>query len=874
MKTKLKFCAMAVTLLALLSVMTGGAWAGTIVDGSLVLDKTSIAAGQKVNLSVLGLNSEGIVDTASTTEYFAYIKSLTGTVSPTGSKTSPSTDGKFSALTNSEGWVQLVNGIAKAYVEYASTAGNDSLSVILQRKSSDGLYTTIKSFTQAITVTPASANTGSLSIYKYFNTTSGSASGLTVGINPSETDKNKVFVAAKTKGSSPVTDTGASGTVTVTLRPTTTSDSAGNVSETSYSFTGTMTQGLATVTVDVSTIQKAGLYYVEATFGGLSSVPKNNKAAGQTVTIDPGSYAKYQITPFTGTIGTVGSGGPQFGKGNGTTVRVSLLDSYDNYTFASSQLVPTIAASGYVDLNTTDSTSTPGTIDKGSAYVDISVSANKSGDKGTASITVTDSNGKSGTAAEILVKNQWYSAPAPGTSFTAAQANTFLNGLVYATSTGTTGSVAADTAGVTLTFIDKSKSKLKTVSATATIKTASGNNSIEFIPEKSIDATYAVISKSDWGSFTTDTALNIFGGTPNTLVLVDSHNQALTSLPVTPNATGTTYTTSIYHDRLIVKDAKGNSATYRVSGATAATTTFTVSSDKVSSFAVESDLSTGSKTLTYNTSSFTGTDSTLAIKMKDAAFTSVKVNPTVTIPSSTLKTINAYITTTDIPANGSVPIRVETLDSDGSKIGSNIVVDWTTTLTGASMQIIDTAGTVTAVGKGSVQTIISAGTTFVFNAGSKTGTFALTFKNSAGDIKSELTFNVTSISTSGKTVGSDPGTQEVTVGEDEVLNLVVNTTNTNNDTPKYAWFMFLAIYDGVQTPLYLLSDNGIIVELTDDLNVLAYTYTYPTSSPAFIAQLTMSDLDLTVGDIFAYAYAYMNQVNEIVIDNVVFITVE
>jgi hypothetical protein len=250
------------------------------------------------------------------------------------------------------------------------------------------------------------------------------------------------------------------------------------------------------------------------------------------------------------------------------------------------------------------------------------------------------------------------------------------------------------------------------------------------------------------------------------------------------------------------------------------------------------------------------------------------------VPSNALSKINAYLGTTSIPAGGVAPIRVETLNSSNSPITSSIVVDWTSTASEAKMA--DADGT-TAIGKGSVQLIstppVNNGTypgqrTFTFMAGTKTGEFNLTFKNSAGDIKAELKITVTSNQTPVKTVGADPGKQTATVASNDLLNLVVNTTNSHNDTPVYTWFMFTATASGQALPVYLLTTNNGIVELKSSTPIYQNTYSYPSSSPAYIGQLKMSDLGLKSGDMFAYAYAYQNQVGAIVIDNVVVINIQ
>jgi hypothetical protein len=106
------------------------------------------------------------------------------------------------------------------------------------------------------------------------------------------------------------------------------------------------------------------------------------------------------------------------------------------------------------------------------------------------------------------------------------------------------------------------------------------------------------------------------------------------------------------------------------------------------------------------------------------------------------------------------------------------------------------------------------------------------------------------------------------------VELVINSTNTYGDIPVYQWLPFLAAYSGNQTPLYLISDKGVVSlnDVGSDLN--NYTFTFDSDGLTSIVTLAMSDLGLAAGDSFVYGYAYLNPSGVMIIDNVVVITVK
>jgi hypothetical protein len=123
-------------------------------------------------------------------------------------------------------------------------------------------------------------------------------------------------------------------------------------------------------------------------------------------------------------------------------------------------------------------------------------------------------------------------------------------------------------------------------------------------------------------------------------------------------------------------------------------------------------------------------------------------------------------------------------------------------------------------------------------------------------------------------IGASAGLQQPTVLAQQPLELQVNSSNVRGDTPVYKWLFYTTIINGMQSPLYLLSDRGVY-ELTNDVwsHLSNYTFTFDKSNVTSISSLSMSNMGLKVGDNFEYGYAYMNTASTILIDNIVIINV-
>lgn len=124
------------------------------------------------------------------------------------------------------------------------------------------------------------------------------------------------------------------------------------------------------------------------------------------------------------------------------------------------------------------------------------------------------------------------------------------------------------------------------------------------------------------------------------------------------------------------------------------------------------------------------------------------------------------------------------------------------------------------------------------------------------------------------TIGANPGRVQKDLPADQVVDLVINSTNSHGDTPFYEWFLLTATVGGHALPLYLLSDFGFFEASQVASNLTACTYSFDLSGITPVGTMSMSDLGLTAGDAFIYAYAYMNLSGSIIVDNIVAITVQ
>jgi hypothetical protein len=136
------------------------------------------------------------------------------------------------------------------------------------------------------------------------------------------------------------------------------------------------------------------------------------------------------------------------------------------------------------------------------------------------------------------------------------------------------------------------------------------------------------------------------------------------------------------------------------------------------------------------------------------------------------------------------------------------------------------------------------------------------------------TTRVSVVVTSGTPVGMEPGAVSEDVPADSPVTLFINVTNSRGDDPtdiSQEWFVFTGIHGGVNLPLYVLTGDGQIVNISTvtDFSTMTYDFDHASDS-ASIATLSMAALGLIPGDVLMYGYAYTKtDVSQAVIENVV-----
>uniref|UniRef100_A0A7C4ML06 Uncharacterized protein n=1 Tax=Desulfatirhabdium butyrativorans TaxID=340467 RepID=A0A7C4ML06_9BACT len=856
MKKTIKFGLMAIALFAILGVMADGAWADTsTVSGAYIFDKTSVSAGDYVNVSILGLDKNGAVDVYGEqfgATIFATVSSVFGTITAGGSSASSPSPGVYSTDVK---YVSLNQGKGKASIYYDPTvSGNDSVNITLQEKyQAEGggfVYRTISTYTQTIAVAGKAAKAGWLLVTDIVGTAK-SFTGDTIGTMTAGASGKQFQVVAYTAVGNTTTDTAASGPVTLTIRPAHDMDKYGNQAKTTYNLTGTMTGGIAYITTDGS-IKEAGRYYVEAMFDGKSSV---QPLFEDVLDVMPKSTAHhFELTASSKFFPTASGFTPNLWPGASITISSYLNDEYGNR-----MTLP----SGKVDVKIKDKNGIiadqSGSFTPADAKLDFLIDrtdilSNGLDKDGTAILVASDPTKSILDSNNLELEGKksglWVDWNVLGTNLTAGNNNAFFQNFSYGT--GTTNTFTSGST-VTVQYISKK--------GTDTCPTSvNPDNTVTVKFNKALTGGYFLFSKDGYAPYWVP-GKDIAPGDADSAKIVNAHGSSLTALSVVGNRT------TVWSNRVIVTDKNGNSVknnyNYKVSSSKSG-----VSFDPTAATGTANDTVKGNNvTVTYDPTKFTGTDDTFTISILGAPGVD-PLKPIVTIPGTTsLKTILMSISTTTLPLNGEAPLCVETLDANGNRVNSDIFM----TLTGSVTPTVkDNAGNSYINGS----KLISTGRTIlVLTVPSKTGDFTITFKNAAGTIVAEKQFTVTGSAQQSKTVGDKPGEQKVDVAPSENLNIVVNTTNKYGDTPKYQWFVFTATAGGAQLPLYLLSDKGI-VPILPGLDIYQYTYSYPTGSTVQIAQLKMSDLGLKAGDTFAYAYAYETAAGKFVMDNVVIITVK
>ena len=156
------------------------------------------------------------------------------------------------------------------------------------------------------------------------------------------------------------------------------------------------------------------------------------------------------------------------------------------------------------------------------------------------------------------------------------------------------------------------------------------------------------------------------------------------------------------------------------------------------------------------------------------------------------------------------------------------------------------------------------------------GTTEITISDSASP---PHTKQVSIVVTSGTPVGMEPGAVSADVPADSPVTLFINLTNSRGDDPadtSQEWFVFTGSRAGVKLPLYVLTGDGLIVDISTvtDFSTMTYDFDHA-SARASIATLSMAALGLIPGDVLIYGYAYTKtDVSQAVIENVVTLKIQ
>ncbi|WP_028324841.1 BACON domain-containing protein [Desulfatirhabdium butyrativorans] len=217
-------------------------------------------------------------------------------------------------------------------------------------------------------------------------------------------------------------------------------------------------------------------------------------------------------------------------------------------------------------------------------------------------------------------------------------------------------------------------------------------------------------------------------------------------------------------------------------------------------------------------------------------------------------------------------------------------------ITPATKQVSNDSGTTTfAVSNAGTGTmswtaaVTTGGTWLRINSGSSgtdSGTITCGYDANSGTESRTGTIRVTAAGASGSPidvtltqsqkavpVGNEPGQVNVTVAPEERVELMVNSTNSHGDTPISEWLILMAVTNGINLPIYVLSDNGIFLLDEVMVNLDKYTFSFEADGITSLGTLCMQDLGLKSGDSFLYSYVYQNNKGFIYLDNIVSILV-
>lgn len=771
------------------------------VEGQFILDKTSVAVGQSVNLALMGLDKTGAVDQLGEQQgaiVLVTVISEKGTI--TGGSASPGekagdtvVGGVFQGDVK---YVKLNQGLGRVNISYTdpNAVGTDTITVTLQERfvNAQGgiVFNTIKSVKKTVAISPAAVSATRLDITG-FKPAAADARGVAMGAVDTATACSATSSITGAQATAGVgggqlavfaclpgldVDQNANGQLTITLTSKTTQDKAspvGTESAATYTFNAPLSKGKAIVTLP-STITKVGSYYVSAKLDTLPNV--SSVAADLTdvlKVVDTGRVKKLGLAADKSVISNSIETAPASGTNAATTVTLTLLDDYGNVTTGA--LEPT-APNYNVDLNDANGivsstgvtlsypSATKATLGSGKGQLlKLGETSLVASVKGNTAITASD-------ALKVKVVTQSLIASAY-----AARTEPFIAGNEYPVfSVAVDGvlspSVLADgtyqgTADTPDTTMDTAVSANSSVTMNIQNLTSSETVSVNLAQGQA--KLLALFKTATYGTkYKISDAAGAFGETiidvANFMVkpaaasvaqLQNAHNIQVNSVAPALSTDGKQYVTTLPAASVKIFDSYGNAVSSN--GAVVAlqsdSGTFSVtSSNGVVSGANLAPFGTGSIGISYNavdvgtTKAFVGADP-LTLNFTKPGIGSVKVDST--IPAQpVLKTIVANIEQTTIPVNGEVAVTVETFDQNGKPIANsvfglqNVTLSYSGTL---KPTVVDNDTSASLASGAALASSASSRKVLIVKAGATTGDFTLTFSNPDKTVTVDKAFKVT-----------------------------------------------------------------------------------------------------------------------------------
>jgi len=771
------------------------------VEGQFILDKTSVAVGQSVNLALMGLDKTGAVDQLGEQQgaiVLVTVISEKGTI--TGGSASP---GEKAGDTVSGGvflgdvkYVKLNQGLGRVNISYTdpNAVGTDTITVTLQERfvNAQGgiVFNTIKSVKKTVNISPAAVSATRLDITG-FKPAAADARGIAMGAVDTATACSATSSITGSQATAGVgggqlavfaclpgldIDQNANGQLTVTLTSKATQDKAspvGTEAAASYTFTAPLSKGKAIVTLP-STITKVGSYYVSAKLDTLPNV--SSVAADLTdvlKVVDTGRVKKLGLASNKAVISNSVETAPASGTNAAATVTLSLLDDYGNVTTGA--LEPT-APNYNVDLNDANGivSSTGVSLAYPSATTATLGSAKGQLLKLGETSLVASVKGNTAIAASDALKVKVVTQSLIANAY-AARTEPFIAGNEYPVfSVAVDGvlspSVLADgvyqgTADTPDTTMDTAVSANSSV--TMNIKNLTSGETVSVNLAQGQAKLLALFKTATFGTkYKISDAAGAFGETiidvANFMVkpaaasvaqLQNAHNIQVNSVAPALSSDGKQYITTLPASSVKIFDSYGNavSSNGAVTALQSDSGTFSVtSSNGVVSGANLSPFGTGSIGVSYNavdvgtTKAFVGADP-LTLNFTKPGIGSVKVDST--IPAQpVLKTIVANIEQTTIPVNGEVAVTVETFDQNGKPIANsvfglqNVTLSYSGTL---KPTVVDNDTSASLSSGSALASSASSRKVLIVKAGATTGDFTLTFTNPDKTVSVDKVFKVT-----------------------------------------------------------------------------------------------------------------------------------